>query len=132
MKPRTYDRDKEFKALEEWSRRDDIFTLLQFTTERGYPQENLSVWAHEKEQYSKTLRLAKERIALKREKLLHEGKVNQSAWNRYASLYDSSLKKHERAEKQFDHELKKKEIETQSKSLNELKDDLANGNLSQK
>lgn len=118
-RPKTYDRDEEAELLREWAKKDDAINLLGFTVERGYPAENLSVWANENPEFSKAVKFAKQCIAVRREKMLNSGKLHNSTWQRCAALYDTQLHLHERAEKEFESNLRSKE-EKEKMSMSDL------------
>ena len=131
-RPLKYDREEEARLILEWSKKEDSINLLGFSTEREYPAENLSVWANENPDFSKALRLTKQRIAVRREKMLNEGKLHNSTWQRNAAAYDTHLRDHEREQKEFESKLKQKELEVASMSLCDIQKGLDEGTIKQK
>ena len=131
-RPLKYDREEEARLILEWSKKEDSINLLGFTTEREYPAEYLSVWSNENPNFSQVIKLVKQRIAVRREKMLNEGKLHNSTWQRCAAAYDTLLRDHEREQKEFESKLKQKELEIASMSLCDIQKGLDEGTIKQK
>ena len=131
-RPEVWNKEEQAKLILEWSKKDDSINLMAFCNDQEFPAEYLSRWAKDSETFCQALKVSKQRIAARREKMLNEGKLHNSAWQRCASLYDAQLHMHERAEKEFEHNLKMKQIEQEAKNMCDLKKEMADGKLQQK
>ena len=107
-RPREYNYVDEAKKLDEWSLLDDSITLYGFTDDKSYLAGDLQDMAKKSEEFSCSLKRAKERIARRREKMLCSGDLHVAAWGRSARLYDTMLRAEEEATKDADVERKLK------------------------
>jgi len=58
-KPRTWDREVEADALEEWIQQPDNIFVGKFALSRGYHPDRLAEWAKESERFARALKQAK-------------------------------------------------------------------------
>lgn len=105
-RPRIYDYDHEAELLDKWSILETSLNLLEFANERNYPPQNLSEWASINEKFNEALKIAKSRIAVRREKLVHQNKFNYGIYNRSIGMYDPLLNTHEKEVKAYEASLK--------------------------
>lgn len=101
----------EAEALHEWSKSDSCHKLLDFCNSRDLIYEDIEYLEAISPQFSRCLKKAKEKIALNREDMVNKEQLNYGSYNRYAALYDPMIKKHERAEKAYEAELRAKTME---------------------
>jgi uncharacterized protein (DUF4213/DUF364 family) len=107
-RPRKYDYIKEAQDLEAWAQLDTSLNLYGFTKDKPYLACQMTEFAQASEEFSLSLKKAKELIALRREQKLCEGKLHIAAWGRSARMYDSLLKQQEDQDKDDDAERKAK------------------------
>lgn len=107
-RPIKYDYEQEGKDLEAWADLDDSINLYSFTRKKPYLACQLSEFAAASPAFSKSLKKAKEIIALRREQKLCSGDLHIAAWGRSARLYDTMLRAEEEATKDADVERKLK------------------------
>jgi hypothetical protein len=101
-RPREYDYAQEGRELEAWAQLDTSLNLYGFTKNKPYLASQMCEFAHASEEFSQSLKKAKELIALRREEKLNEGKLHIAAWGRSARMYDGLLKKQEDQDKDDD------------------------------
>ncbi len=99
--------DIETESLFQWLQSDTAHKLLDFCNERELILEDLYYFESISPRFSRTLKLAKQKIAANREDMVNKEQINYGAYNRYVSFYDPMIHQHERAEKTFEAELKK-------------------------
>lgn len=107
-RPKKYDYAKEGKDLEAWAQLDTSLNLYGFTKDKPYLACQMTEFAQASEEFSLSLKKAKELIALRREQKLCEGKLHIAAWGRSARMYDTLLKNHEDKDKDDEVERQKK------------------------
>lgn len=107
-RPREHDYLKEAKDLDEWSLLEDSINLYAFVDQKPYLASELCEFAERCPEFAASLKRAKQRIALRRERMLCSGKLHIAAWGRSARLYDSLLKQQEDKDKDDDAERKAK------------------------
>jgi len=130
-RPIKYNKDEWAEKLYEWSKKDDAINLVGFCADNDIPSEYLSVWAKENDNFSQSLKIAKLKIAQRREKLVSEGKLYHGAWQRGAGVYDSILHTHEREEKKYEAEIKQALEKTNTENLIDLLKAINEGKLTQ-
>ena len=130
-RPPVYDLDKEAALLEEWSSKPNSVCLYDFTYDKKYLAQQLSIFAKSSHVFNLALNKAKERIARNRLNLLNNGSLHQAAWNRSASLYDRMLRDHEDSEKDKDlqRDMKRDEYRETIKAEAEAKRGIPPGQL---
>src|SRR5208337_5321498 len=94
-RPRKYDLVHEAKELDEWSKLPDSYSLYEFTDLKDYCAQDLSCFAKDCEEFAESLKKAKERLGVRREKAVHAGTYNYGVWNPNARVYDKLLKNSE-------------------------------------
>lgn len=94
-RPKKYDLLEEAKALDQWSQKEDSFSLYEFTDLKDYCASDLSCFAKECEEFRISLKKSKERISIRRERAVNKNAFNYGIWNRNARVYDSLLKQSE-------------------------------------
>lgn len=105
-RPTKFDKVEEAEELLKWAGQDDALVLRMFAPLRGYSCDTLYRWVEEDEAFRHAFNIARDIIGTRRElKLIN--KDNAVPFNRYATLYDETLLKHERADKEFDSNLAK-------------------------
>lgn len=128
-RPRKYDLVEEAKKLDDWSKKENSFSLYEFTDDKDYLAQELSRFADECYEFSLALKKAKERISLRREKAVNKNEFNYGIWNRNARVYDNLLKNSE--DKDKDEDVKRKQLIEQTKPqqilINVKSDGLAAG-----
>lgn len=129
-RPKEYDLDSLAQALSEWSQKDDSLNLLEFCNEQDLLAEYLSRWAKENVDFEQALKKAKQQIATRREKLVNKNAFNYGIYQRGQAMYDIFLHEHERAEKQFDADLKRKDKEADQESFVEAINEIVQRNRS--
>lgn len=107
-RPPKYDYIKEAKDLDEWSKLDTSIALYEFTDMKSYLASQLGEFASVSEEFSASLKKSKERISLRRERMVCSGKIKESVYHRSARLYDRLLKDQEDKDKDDDAERKLK------------------------
>jgi hypothetical protein len=95
-RPRTYDRDYIREQLDLWARKPTSLILAQFSDEYDIPTSTVMDFAREEEDFRATLNIARNRLASRREVMLHSNSLHQAGYNRYQSHYDGFLKIDER------------------------------------
>ena len=104
-RPPRFDLDKEAEAFIEWADQEDSLVLRLFAAIRGYfDQSKLHQYSEQSVKFRQAFNYARLKIGARREQLLLTGKGHPAPFQRYAALYDSDLKEHEK-------ELKKSENE---------------------
>lgn len=103
--------------LYEWIEHDENYILLKFCNERYILAEELSVFNDASPRFAQALAHAKQVLAMRREDMLNSGTMNQGVFNRYQGMYDKTLHRYERKEKEDDIELKRKLIENTGASV---------------
>lgn len=101
-RPREHDYIKEAQDLDEWSLLEDSINLYAFVDKKPYLASELCEFAERCPEFAASLKRAKQRIALRRERMLCSGKLHIAAWGRSARLYDSLLKQQEDQDKDED------------------------------
>ena len=99
--------DAETDALFDWMQCDNAHKLLDFCNARELLLDDLQYFESISPRFSRTLKMAKQKIAANREEMVNKEQINYGVYNRYAALYDPLLFHHERAEKAYEAELKK-------------------------
>jgi hypothetical protein len=105
-------------ALYEWQLSDTCHKLLDFCNQRELLLEDLYYFESISPNFSRTLKMAKQKIAANREEMVNKEQINYGAYNRYAAVYDPLLYHHERAEKAYDAELKRQIVAGATGSIN--------------
>lgn len=100
--------EAEAQALFEWLKSPTAHKLLDFCNEREILVDELYYFADISPNFSRALKMAKQNIAANREDMVNKELINYGAYNRYVSFYDPMIHQHERSEKVFDSDLKKK------------------------
>ena len=118
-RPRKYDLIQEAKDLDDWSKKDNSYSLYEFTHSKDYLASELSYFAKESIEFSKSLQKAKERISINREKGVHQNIFNYGIWNRNARVYDNLLKSSEDQDAKDEIDRKKSLMEYESKLKDE-------------
>ena len=108
----------EAEALNDWCQSDSCHKLLDFCHSRDLIYEDIEYLESISPAFSRCLKKAKQRIAQNRENMVNKEQLNYGAYNRYASMYDPMLKKHERAEKAYDAELKRQIVAGATGAIN--------------
>ena len=103
----------EAEALELWSRKDTSDHLIGFCDNRNYDPGYISDFCEKSELFLLALKRAKTKIASRLHKKVNEGTFNYGIYMRVIGMYDKFIHNHERAEKQFDSDLRKKENDNQ-------------------
>lgn len=130
-RPQEWNKEEQAELLLEWAAKEDSMNLLGFTNQQMFPPEYLSRWSKESDAFCQALKIAKAKVAERRERLVSEGKLYHGAWQRGAAVYDSIIHAHEREQKEFESKLKQKELEQASLSLSDLKKGLDEGTIKQ-
>ncbi len=107
-RPIEHDYSKLAKDIVEWAKKPDSFNLIGFASSIGVLREQLYDFAAASVEFSHALIQTRQLIIINRERMVSSGQLHQSVYNRYASLHDKELLKHERAEKAYEIELKAK------------------------
>jgi len=105
-RPTKFDKKEEAEELLKWASQNDALVLRMFAPLRGYSTETLYRWVDEDEGFRHAYHIARDMIGARRE-MLYVEKINIAPFQRYATLYDEKLLKHERTEKEFDASLSK-------------------------
>ncbi len=105
-RPRLYHPEEEAKAIDEWSKLDNSINLVGFCVYRDICPDYIYDWEKESTEFSQALKKAKARLADRREKMMNENKLNYGSFNRYQSVFDPFLYKHEDNLKAREAELK--------------------------
>lgn len=100
-RPTKFDKKEEAEELLKWASQDDAFILRMFAPLRGYSTDTLYRWVEEDAEFRHAYNIARDLIGTRRELRLID-KDNATPFNRYATMYDDKLHKHERDEKLFD------------------------------
>lgn len=116
-RPCRFDKEVEFKALEEWAKTEDALVFRMFPCSRGYSHDTLEDWAREKDEFLDIYNIAFEMVGARRELRLLKTD-SPSPFQRYATYYDKKLRKHEREDREFDSALKQKEEGTKATTIN--------------
>lgn len=96
-RPRRFDLDEEAKLLLEWANEPDSLILRKFAAIRCYSsQSKLVEYSNQSEVFREAYNQAKIIIGSRREELLLNGKGHYAPFQRYAALYDTELKDHEK------------------------------------
>lgn len=105
-RPRKYDLEQEGNDLLEWAKKDDSLIMKSFAVPKEYTYEHMLAWVREghSEYFSQCYEKAIAIVADRREKMALAGTIPQKYFDRFATLYDKDLRRHER-------ELKKEQIE---------------------
>ncbi len=108
--PPKYDLKKEAEDLLAWSELDDSISIYGFVNPKPYIAQQLTEFCARSEEFSLALIKAKQRIAERRERKVHEGKFHFGVYGRSAGVYDKMLVDHEDAQrkKEREEELKMK------------------------
>jgi hypothetical protein len=104
--------------LDEWVEHDENYILSKFCSNRYLFIEELSTFADCSPRFAQSLKRAKQILAARREDMLNAGTMHQSVYNRNQALYDRHLHKHEREEKEYEIDLKRKLIENTGAQVN--------------
>lgn len=123
-RPPKYDLDKEADELLEWSKKPDSTAIYQFTDNKDYLADELDEFADRNVNFALALKKAKERIGQRREEHCNMGTMNYGVWNRSAAIYHSGLHKFEKAQKEFEANLR---IKQEEKSFEEIAKGIAEG-----
>jgi hypothetical protein len=100
--------------LDEWSKRENARWIGDFAIENEIDDPSyFSKMAQSSELFSKSLRLAKLRIASRLRQGLNNETYNASLFHREIGLYDHYLKAHDREEREFEASLKNKDNASQ-------------------
>lgn len=83
--------------LDEWAASPEAYHLYTFVKDKRYCAQDLTDFAKRSAEFALSLRRAKESISFNRERLVSEGKLHPTAFNRSISLYDRPLYEHEEA-----------------------------------
>lgn len=111
---RKYYPDELAIKLDEWSKRESSRWIGDFAIENEIDDPSyFSKMAEQSPPFSKSLRLAKLRIASRLRQSLNSETYNASLFHREIGLYDHYLKAHDREEKEFEASLKNKENTSQ-------------------
>lgn len=133
--PRKHDYEDIGKKLLEWSKLDNSINICDFCVNFLDPPiyvEYLWDMQRRDENLSYVYKIAQQRIGIRREKLLNSGHLHQHAYGKSIRHYDPVVVKESDAEKEFDHELKKKEIEQEALNLSDIKQIVEKKNCSKK
>lgn len=109
--PEKYDLEKEAQDLLDWSKKDNSFSLYDFTDPKDYAAKDLSYFASRSIVFSDALKKAKERISRRREVGVHSGTIDRTVWGRTARIYDHLLVESEEWEKDQEIERRKRLID---------------------
>lgn len=95
-RPSSVDLDEEARLFREWADKEDSLIYRQFVAIRGYyGQEVLHEYSERSDRFAQAFNYARCVIGARRELYCLLGKIDRGMVNRYASLYDSDLKKHD-------------------------------------
>ena len=97
--------------LYEWVEHEENYILLKFCNERYILAEELYVFCDASQKFAQALSHAKQVLSQRREDMLNAGTMHAGVFNRYQGMYDKTLHRYERKEKEDDIELKRKLIE---------------------
>jgi hypothetical protein len=117
-RPRKYDLIAEAKALDEWSKLEDSYSLYEFTDLKDYCAQDLSEMARDCDEFRECLKKAKERLGTHREKAVNKGTYNYGIWNRNARVYDNLLKSSEDQDSDRETERKKSIASSTPQTIN--------------
>lgn len=121
--PRKHNYEEITEKLYEWSALDDSINLCHFCCVYLDPPitpDYFCDMANRDENLSKAYKIARSRIGARRENKLNKGDLHVKAYDLNAPTYDYFMKQEKRAEKQFDHNLKKQEIEQEKLNLSDV------------
>ena len=96
--------------LLDWVQDEKNYILLGFCNERMIIADNLAIWADCNPKFARSLKIAKQTIAQRREDMANKDQLNYGVYQRYQGMYDPNLHKFERAEKAYEAELKRQII----------------------
>lgn len=115
-RPREYNIPLLADQLIEWAKQSDSINLNKFccTREPPIPPSYLTRWANESDQFCEALSIAKAFIGARREEMLSSETLHVKAYDLNAAVYDYFLKQEKREQAQFESDLKKAELDTQS------------------
>lgn len=91
-RPRTYDREWLRDQLAEWSLKPESVVLTQFCDEYSIASTKVQDFAREDIEFRTTLRIARDRLASRREIYFNQGTIQPASYNRYVKHYDGFLK----------------------------------------
>lgn len=115
-RPPKYDLIEEARLLDEWSIKPNSTSLYQFTDEKTYLAQDLSVFASACDEFNLSLKKAKERIGQRRSNACDANTMNYGVWNRSVRVYDPLVKGQEDADDEKEQK-NKKDLIDYSKSL---------------
>lgn len=94
------------KEFYEWSKHPSSMILGQFYDIHDLYPQRMQDFAEQSSVFAEALKIGKARIAERRERLVHYGKLEKSTFNRYQGFFDQDLRDHERTEKEFEYRVK--------------------------
>lgn len=131
-RPREHDREEIAVKMVEWAYKDDSFNLCGFCGEEQISPCKISQWANQCEDFRKAYTLTKALLGDRRERGLKEGKVHQKAYDLNARTYDKPMHEQWELEEAYKAGLKIKQLQAEIATLEQIKKDMQDGNLSQK
>lgn len=119
-RPPKYDLEKEAADLLEWAKKPSSTAIYQFTRDKDYLADELDEFADRSVVFALSYKKAKEIVGQNREEYCNAGLMRDRVWERSAPLYHSKLHRFERAEKEFDAQIKSKIDESAKPARDEI------------
>ena len=101
-RPRHYSKDELIQYLDEFSLKEDAITMGQFSAEYNVCSDYIYTMMEVEPEIIEMYKIAKNRIGIRREKLLHDGKFHVASYNKNQHFFDTHIRKETRADKKED------------------------------
>lgn len=121
--PRKHDYEAIGRKAIEWANLDTSINVLDFCVNYLDPPIDFEYFldmVRRDKSLSQSYKIAKQKVAIRRERELNAGRLHQATYNKNIRKLDPFTKLAMDEEKEFEHELKKREIEQQNKNLSDL------------
>ena len=114
-RPREHDYEKEAADLLAWSLKPDALSLYEFTDSKTYLASELSEFAKREKVFAEALHKAKERIAIRRERMCNAQALDKTIWARTVHVYDHLMVSADEFKAERDNKRKKDLIDHEAK-----------------
>ena len=101
-RPRHYSKDELIQYLDEFSLKEDAITMGQFSAEYNVCSDYIYNMMDKEPEIVEMYRIAKNRIGIRREKLLHAGAFHVASYNKNQHFFDTHIRKETRDDKKED------------------------------
>lgn len=101
-RPCYYTCDEMIEKLIEFSFKDDAITMGQFSAEYNISSDCVYAMIDREPEFAHTYDICKNRIGVRREKLLHSNAFHQASYNKNQHFFDTHIRKETRADKKED------------------------------